>query len=151
MPMKFFKRLNALVLLSGLLLAAFLVPPSLSFGETDFIREEARFRNFVTCELTRNGALSYFDEQPFTITMVDLFAVARELDLTVLTGAAQCSVNGVDKTLYLAVGVRQVEDSNQVQYFVVRHRDFRILGTELMRYPYKQKCGWQQYWVDTDS
>ncbi|MCG8564762.1 MAG: hypothetical protein MI747_06735 [Desulfobacterales bacterium] len=111
---------------------------------------EMPFKNFVTCELTRNGAKSPFKGKPFTIVSLDLYSVARELDLTVVTGAVHCFVKGDYKTLYVAAGVRKVVDRERVQYFLVRHKDFNILGTELMRYPYKQRCTWNRYWVNTD-
>ena len=144
------KYLRASIAVLALVLVGFLWGNTWA-SEDEFNQVDSQFKNFVTCELTRNGAPSYFKGQPFTIVMVDLFTVAQELDLTVVTGAVQCFVNEKNQTLYVAVGVKEVMEKHQVQYFLVRHRDFKILGTELMQYPYKQKCGWNRYWVDTDS
>ncbi|MCG8530037.1 MAG: hypothetical protein MI749_05165, partial [Desulfovibrionales bacterium] len=77
-------------------------------GSVDFKRFEMQFKNFVTCSLTRNQSPSYFRGQPFTITMVDLFDITPELDLTIVTGAVQCFVKDRQKVLYVAVGVKDI-------------------------------------------
>ena len=123
---------------------------SLNAGSVDFKRFEMQFKNFVTCALTRNDAPSYFRGEPFTVTMVDLFDITPELDLTIVTGSVQCFVKDRQKMLYVAVGVKDIMDHPHVSYMAVRHRDFTILGTELMRYPYKDKCQWFEYWIDTE-
>ena len=119
-------------------------------GDYEFAGYEARFRNFVTCELTRTEAVSYFKEKPFKITMIDLFDVKNEGDLTIVTGAIRCSVKDSFHVLYAALGVEELSGKEQVVYFTIRDKDFSILATELMKFPYKERCPWSRYWIDLD-
>ena len=108
------------------------------------------FKNFITCELTRAGAVDYFKGKNFKITMVDLFALQRESDMVIITGAVRCVVEDSFQLLYVAVGVEAIMDKEQVTYYTVRKDDFSILATELMQFPYKERCPWSRYWVDLD-
>lgn len=108
------------------------------------------FTNFVRCELTRTGAVSHFNGKPFEITMINLFDAVHEGGLLIVTGAVDCFVGDKHQVLYAAVGVRTLMDREKVSFFVVRRQDFTILATELMKYPYKERCDWIQYWIDTD-
>lgn len=117
-------------------------------AEDRFSRYEAGFTNFVTCELTRIGPSSYFKGKPVDITMIDVYDVRAESGLVIITGAVQCFVEDTYKTLYGAVGVKTIMDTEKVVYFTIRPKDFSILATELMRYPYKERCGWSRYRVD---
>ena len=119
-------------------------------GDYEFAGYEARFKNFVTCDLTRTGAVSYFKGKSFTITMVDLFDVREEGDLTVVTGAIQCSVEGDSHVLYAALGVETLSGKEHVVYCTIREKDFTILATELMKFPYKERCSWTRYWIDLE-
>ncbi|MCA1794103.1 MAG: hypothetical protein ABR534_00055 [Desulfotignum sp.] len=128
------------------LLVFFLVSAAVCRAAEDgFDRYEMGFKNFVTCELTRIGLTSYFKGKSVDITMIDVFEVRAESDLVIITGAVQCFVEDTYKTLYAAVGVKTIMDSEKVMYFTIRPKDFSILATELMRYPYKERCGWSRY------
>ena len=109
-----------------------------------------RFENFIRCELTRTGAEDYFGGKPFQINMVNLFDIRREGDIKIFTGAFKCWVEDRYHTRYAAVGVEELYGKEKVSYFVVRKEDFSILATELMNYPYKERCSWSRYWIDTD-
>ena len=113
-------------------------------------RYAAGFKNFLTCELTRTSAISPFNGKAFAITMIRLHNIRPESGMRILTGAIQCSVSGEYKTLYAALGVKKLEDRQVVAYYTLRKTDFSILATELMTYPYKERCPWARYWVDTD-
>jgi hypothetical protein len=117
-------------------------------AEDGFRRYEAGFTNFVTCELTRIGQGSYFQGKSVDITMINVFDVRPESDLVIITGAVQCFVEDTYQTLYAAVGVKTIMDKEKVMYFTIRPDDFSILATELMRYPYKERCGWSRYLLD---
>lgn len=117
-------------------------------GAEDFSGYEMGFTNFITCELTRMGPDSYFKGKSVEITMIDVYMVRNESDLVIITGAVQCFVEDTAKTLYAALGVKTVMDREKVMYFTTRPRDFSILATELMRYPYKERCGWSRYRLD---
>lgn len=119
-------------------------------GSYEFSVLEKSYANFIRCELTRTSALDLFEGKPFKITMIDLFDVQEESGLKIVTGAVQCFVGQKHKTLYAAVGVKPVMEKEQVLYFSIRKKDFSILATELIRFPYKERCGWGQYWIDTD-
>ncbi len=108
------------------------------------------FTNFVRCELTRTGAVSHFNGKPFEITMINLFDAVHEGNLLIVTGAVDCFVGNKHQTLYAAVGVRTLLDREKVSFFVVKRQDFTTLATELMKYPYKDRCDWTQYWIDID-
>jgi len=118
--------------------------------EFEFNKMSASFKNFVTCELTRTDATNHFEGKSFKITMVDLFDVQNESDLKIITGAVECFVEKKYITLYVAVGLKTTLGKEQVAYYIIRNKDFSILGTELIRYPYKERCGWTQYWIDLD-
>ena len=119
-------------------------------ADQEFYELEAGFKNFIQCELTRADAEKHFKEKNFTVIMVNLFNVTREMDLTILTGAVKCDVQGLYRTLYVAMGLRDLEGKKVVSYFTIRHKDFRILATELIRYPYKERCPWARYWIKQD-
>lgn len=117
--------------------------------EFDFRKEEMSFKNFITCELTRTDAFDHFSGKPFKISMIDLFDVWMESDIKIVTGAVQCFVEDHYRTLYAAVGIVKTLDKEQVAYYTIRTKDFSLLATELMRYPYKERCDWLEYWIDT--
>ena len=108
------------------------------------------FKNFITCELTRTDAVNHFKGKPFTITMIDLFDVQFESDIRIVTGAVECFVDDQYITLYAAVGITKTLEKEQVSYYTIQDQDFFILATELIRFPYKERCKWTQYWVDID-
>ncbi len=118
--------------------------------EFEFTQMEMSFKNFMTCELTRTDATDHFNGKHFSITMIDLFDIQHESDLKIVTGAVQCFVVDKHLTLYAAVGLKSILGKEQVVYYTIRHKDFSILATELIKYPYKERCKWSQYWVDTD-
>ena len=122
-------------------------PITIYAADQEFYELEAGFKNFIQCELTRTDAEKHFKEKDFTVIMVNLFNVTREMDLTILTGAVKCDVQGQYHTLYVAMGLRNLKGEKVVSYFTLRHKDFRILATELMRYPYKERCPWARYWI----
>lgn len=108
------------------------------------------FTNFVRCELTRTNAADHFKGKPFNITMVNLFDAVKEGEILIVTGAVDCFVQDKHVTLYVALGVRTLMGQAKVDFFVVRKQDFTILATELMGYPYKERCAWTQYWIDVN-
>ena len=116
----------------------------------DYERTRMSFVNFVRCELTRTNAKNHFKGKPFEITMINLFDAIQEGELLILTGAVDCFVETRHEILYVAVGVKYLMGNEKVSYFLVRKEDFSILATELMKYPYKERCGWSQYWIDID-
>nr|NJM01337.1 hypothetical protein [Desulfobacula sp.] len=118
--------------------------------ESEYNAMEMRFKNFITCELTRTDATNHFKGKPFTITMIDLFDIQFESDIQIVTGAVQCFVDDQYITLYAAVGITKTLEKEQVSYYTIRDQDFTILATELIRFPYKERCKWTQYWVDID-
>ncbi|MBF0230825.1 MAG: hypothetical protein HQK63_14750 [Desulfamplus sp.] len=126
----------------------FWVIPALSYGEEDSEKTKQCYENFMKCELTRTDADDHFNGKPFKIIMINLFSVVREGDIVIITGAVNCWVVDKYEKLYVAVGVKKVLDNEQVSYYVVRKKDFSILATELMNYPYKERCQWRQYWLD---
>ncbi len=123
---------------------------SLFAGEFEYSILEKQFENFVRCELTRTNAVDHFKGNPFKITMIDLFDIQSESDLKIVTGAVQCVVGKTSKMLYLAVGVKKILEKEQVVYYTIRKNDFSILATELIKFPYKERCKWSEYWVDID-
>ena len=118
--------------------------------EFELARLENSFKNFIKCELTRTQATNHFQGKTFKITMIDFFDVQIESDMEIVTGAAQCFVVDRHITLYAAVGLKKIKDTKQVLYYTIRDRDFSILATELLKYPYKERCKWSQYWIDID-
>jgi hypothetical protein len=126
-----------------------------SFGvsfseESDYERTRMSFSNFVRCELTRTNAINYFNGKSFEITMVNMYDAKKEGDILIVTGAIDCFVEKKHVLLYTAVGVKTLISHEKISYFVVRKHDFSILATELMHYPYKERCAWSQYWIDID-
>jgi len=129
----------------------FITVPGTVRGENqDFYELEAGFKNFVQCELTRTDAEDHFKGKNFNIVMVNLFNVTRELDITILTGTIKCDVQGQYRTLYVAMGLRDLREKMVISYFTIRDKDFRILATELIRYPYKERCPWTRYWINPE-
>jgi hypothetical protein len=126
------------------------VPITGHAADQGFYELEAGFKNFIQCELTRTDAEKHFKEKDFTVIMVNLFNVTREMDLTILTGAVKCDVQGLYHTLYVAMGIRDLKGKKVVSFFTIRHKDFRILATELIRYPYKERCPWARYWIQQE-
>ncbi|MBU0972148.1 MAG: hypothetical protein KKC20_15960 [Proteobacteria bacterium] len=126
------------------------MPSLLLAQDNEFTRYEMSFKNFLTCELTRTDARNHFKGKSFKITMIDLFDIQRESGMVIITGAVQCFVEDRYLTLYAALGVETIIDKETVSYYTVRSTDFSILATELIRFPYKERCPWSQYWVDTD-
>lgn len=116
----------------------------------DFSVMENSFKNFVTCELTRTDADDHFKGKPFTITMIDLFDVAEESGMKIVSGAVECFVGNSHKTLYVAVGLKETLGKWQPGYYVIRKSDFSILATEILKYPYKERCKWGAYRIDID-
>ncbi len=133
----------------SLLILVFCSSPVLA-DEFEYRKMSASFKNFVTCELTRTDATNHFKGKPFSITMVDLFDVQTEADITIVTGAVECYVEKKYVTLYVAVGLKNMLGKEQVVYYVIRTKDFSILATEIIKYPYKERCHWSQYWIDLD-
>lgn len=111
---------------------------------------EAGFKNFITCELTRTDAVDHFKGKPFKITMINLHNLQPESDMTILTGAVQSFVQDRYITLYAAVGLETIAGKEKVSYYVIRPKSFSILATELLKYPYKERCPWARYWIDLD-
>jgi hypothetical protein len=129
----------------------FLTVPGIGRGaDQEFYDLKAGFKNFIQCELTRTDAENHFKGKNFTVAMVNLFNVATELDITILTGAVKCDVQGQYQTLYVALGLRELKGKKVVSYFTIRHKDFRILATELIRHPYKERCPWTRYWISPE-
>ena len=104
----------------------------------------------MTCELTRTDAIDHFKGTPFTITMIRLHGIAQESGMRILTGAVQCAVKDKNQTLYSAIGVERVAGKEKVSYYTIRNQDFSILASELIRFPYQDRCTWSRYWVDLD-
>lgn len=124
--------------------------PAIMADDYDFNMASASFENFVRCELTRTGADDIFHGKSFEITMVNFFDMQAESDLKIATGAVKCFVEKKNETLFVALGLKQVLGKEKVSYYVIRPKDFTILATELTRYPYKERCSWSQFWIDTD-
>jgi len=129
----------------------FVFQPNFSVaGEFEFNKLAMSFKNFVTCELTRTDATDHFKGKPFKITMIDLFDIQNESDLKIITGAIECFVVDKHLTLYTAVGLKSIMGKEQVVYYMIRDEDFSILSTQLIKFPYKERCKWSQYWIDVD-
>ncbi len=137
-------------ILIGLLTVFPLVMPGSLFAQNEFTKYERSFKNFLTCDFTRTGAINHFKGKAFKITMIDVFEIQREGDLVIITGAVRCVVGDSFQVLYVALGVETILDKEQVTYYTVRKKDFSILATELIQFPYKERCPWSRYWVDTD-
>lgn len=134
-------------ILSALILALF---NTCHAEESDYEKTRMSFTNFVRCELTRTNAPNFFNGKPFEITMVNMYDVKQEGDIQIITGAIDCFVEKKHEPLYLALGVKTLMGQEKVSFFVVKKDDFSILATELMKYPYKERCAWSQYWIDID-
>ncbi|MEH0022244.1 MAG: hypothetical protein V6Z89_21500 [Desulfobacter sp.] len=119
-------------------------------AEDDYSRYEAGFKNFLTCELTRTDAVDHFNGKEFKITMINLHGVQQESGIAILTGAIQCFAGEEYKTLYAAIGVKSLEGRDVVSYYTIRDARFSILATELIRFPYMERCPWSRYWVGLD-
>lgn len=133
-----------------LIFTAVFLPWNSYADDSGFSEMEMSFKNFITCELTRTDATNHFNGKPFTITMIDLFDVQIESDIKIVTGVVECFVGDQSQTLYVAVGITKLLEKEQVSYYTIRDQDFSILATELIRFPYKERCKWSQYWVDID-
>jgi hypothetical protein len=143
--------MDKIIKIYGVIFIFFLtVPGSVCNADQQFQDLKAGFKNFIQCELTRTDAENHFKGNAFSVAMVNLFNVTTELDITILTGAVKCDVQGKYRTLYVAVGLRELKGKKVVSYFTARHKDFRILATELMRYPYKERCPWARYWISPE-
>ncbi|MCG8618772.1 MAG: hypothetical protein MI802_21335 [Desulfobacterales bacterium] len=136
-------------LVSTILAVLLLATPGFTQDEA-YDRYEASFRNFIKCELTRTDAMDHFKGKAFKITMVNLHGIRNESGIKILTGAVQCFAGDTYHTLYTAVGVTQVAGKEIVSYYTIRKKRFSILATELIRYPYMERCPWSRYWVDLD-
>lgn len=133
---------------------ALAVPGPVTASGDEFARLEAGFKNFLTCELTRTQAPDLYRDllkgQPAKVTMVNLHSVQQELGITILTGAVQCFAGAKYYTLYAVVGIQTLEDKEAVSYFTLRKEKFSILATELIRFPYMERCPWTRYWIKLD-
>ncbi|OFZ67499.1 MAG: hypothetical protein A2328_05085 [Bdellovibrionales bacterium RIFOXYB2_FULL_36_6] len=145
-----FKTMKLMLTLIILCFSLTLFPWKLCADDSEFNKTDMSFKNFITCELTRTDAENHFNGKPFTITMIDLFDVQTESDVKILTGAVKCFVDNTYLTLYVAVGVTKTLGKEQISYYTIRNKDFTILATELIRFPYKERCKWSQYRVDID-
>jgi len=122
----------------------------LAADEYEFNKLAMSFKNFMICELTRTDATDHFKGKAFKITMIDLFDIQNESDLKIITGAIECFVVDKPLTLYAAVGLKTIIGKEQVVYYSIREKDFSILSTQLIKFPYKERCQWSQYWIDLD-
>lgn len=145
------KTKNIVVLCSCLTILSFwVISSAFSYEAEEDMYEKRRmsYENFIKCELTRTDADDHFSGRPFKIVMINLFNVVREGDILIVTGAVNCWVVDKYETLFVALGVKKVLDYEKVSYYVARKKDFSIIATELMNYPYKERCQWTQYWLD---
>ncbi len=109
------------------------------------------FKNFINCEFTRSDAVDYFKGEPHKIVMINFFDAVNEGDILIVTGAVKFWVKDRHETLFVALGIKTLFGHDKVSYFVARKTDFSIMATELINYPYKERCAWSQYWIDLDS
>lgn len=144
------KPMQKVILLSLLFFISIFSYSYTAADDFEFNRVEMSFKNFITCELTRTDATNHFQGKPFRITMIDLFDIQNESDLKIITGAVECFVVDKHITLYAAVGVKTILGKAQVAYYTIRNKDFSILSTQLLKFPYKERCSWSQYWIDQD-
>jgi len=145
-----FKSITSIAILFFLIFSTVFLSWNSYADDSGFNEVEMSFKNFITCELTRTDAVNHFKGKPFTITMIDLFDVQFESDIRIVTGAVECFVDDQYITLYAAVGITKILEKEQVSYYTIRDQDFFILATDLIRFPYKERCKWTQYWVDID-
>lgn len=106
------------------------------------------FENFIKCELTRTDAEDHFKGESFEIVMINMFDAVTEGDILIITGALKCWVTDRYETLFVAVGIKELMGYEKVYYYLTRRTNFTILATELMNYPYKERCKWDRYWID---
>ncbi|WDP88063.1 MAG: hypothetical protein HUN05_13450 [Desulfobacter sp.] len=132
------------------MLGILIFPGSLMAKDSEYNRYDAGFKNFLTCELTRTDAEDHFKGKDFTITMISLHSIVQESGIVILTGAVQCFVKDEYHTLYPAVGIEMLAGKEVVFYYTIRKKNFSILATELIRFPYKERCPWTRYWIDQD-
>ncbi|THB76510.1 MAG: hypothetical protein D3926_17465 [Desulfobacteraceae bacterium] len=125
-------------------------PVPASADEYDFNRAKMSFENFIRCELTRTDADDHFNGRAFEITMINFYDIQAESDIKIVTGAVECFVEKKHHTLFVALGLKRVLGKEKVSYYVIRTKDFRILATELIQHPYKERCPWSEYWIDLD-
>lgn len=132
------------------ILSFWVISSAFSYEAEEDMYEKRRmsYENFIKCELTRTDADDHFSGRPFKIVMINLFNIVREGDILIVTGAVNCWVVDKYETLFVALGVKKVLDYEKVSYYVARKKDFSIIATELMNYPYKERCQWTQYWLD---
>ena len=149
MQIKFIKPFIILFITITLFIQMFQVQNAIA-SDAEFNERKACFENFVRCELTRTSAKNYFEGKPFTISMVNFFDIKKEGDILIITGAVECWVSEEHLNLYVAVGIKEIFEKKKVSYLVIRKKDFSIIATELMNYPYKERCDWSQYWIDID-
>ena len=142
--------MKKIIILSFIFIMAVFSSKSLIADDFEFNRMEMSFKNFIKCELTRTDATDHFNGKPFKISMIDLFDIQDESDIKIVTGAIECFVVDRHLTLYAAVGLKTILGKEQVVYYTIRDKDFSILATELIKYPYKERCKWSQYWIDID-
>lgn len=123
--------------------------PSHAMADLDQYQEtKMSFRNFITCEWTRSDPVDHFNGKPFKIVMINMFDAIHEGNILIVTGAVKSWVVDRYETLFVAVGVKELMDYEKVYYYLVRDSEFTILATELMNYPYNERCLWQRYWID---
>lgn len=139
-------RLSAFVV--GLLL--FVLGGQSLAASDEYSRYAAGFKNFITCELTRTDAMDHFKGKAFSITMINAHNIREESGIKIITGAVQCFVNNEYTTLYAAVGVEDLAGKEKISYYTIRKQKFSILASELIRFPYMERCPWTRYWIDLD-
>ena len=120
-------------------------------ADGDFSEHFNCFKNFINCEFTRSDAVDYFKGEPCKIVMINFFDAVNEGDILIITGAVKFWVKDRYETLFVALGVKNLFGYDKVSYFLARKTDFSIIATELINYPYKERCPWSQYWIDLDS
>ncbi len=141
---------NSMKIINSIIVILLLFSSPLLADEFEYNTMSASFKNFINCELTRTDATNHFNGKSFKITMVKMFDVQNESDLKIITGAVECYVGVKYLTLYVAVGLKSILGKDQVTYYTIRKEDFSILASELIKFPYKERCAWTQYWIDLD-
>ncbi|SLM30039.1 conserved exported hypothetical protein [Desulfamplus magnetovallimortis] len=114
----------------------------------EYVKTKMCFENFIRCELTRTDAEDHFKGKSFKIIMINLFDALYEGDILIATGAVKCWVEDHFEILFIAVGVKELMGQEKVYYYLTRKNDFQILATELMNFPYKERCPWDRYWLN---
>ena len=144
--MKYFLQAILLFSLSFISLPSFALSDIESSDEYERLKNS--FSNFITCELTRSDPVDYFNGKQYKVIVVNLFDAVDEGDIRIVSGSVKCWVENKYEMMYIAVGLKKLMGKEKVYYFVARHSDFEILATELMNYPYKERCQWDRYWID---